>query len=77
MPQNVTTINTEQSTFPLSLSVNTMFIQDNKKVQVTGGGGVLERLMLPLAPSGQVGKLQPTQSIKRCETYSENVSSNQ
>lgn len=38
---------------------------------------VLEGLVFPMIPSGQVCKLQPTQSIKRCETYSENVSGNQ
>lgn len=42
-----------------------------------GLGGALEGLMFPMILSGQVCKLQPTQSIKRCETYSENVSCNQ
>lgn len=39
--------------------------------------GVLEGLMFPMILSGQVCKMQPTQAIKRCETYSENVSCNQ
>lgn len=33
--------------------------------------------MFPMILSGQVCKLQPTQSIKRCETYSENVGGDQ
>lgn len=42
-----------------------------------GSGGVLVGLMFPMVLSGQVCSLQPTQSIKRCEAYSENASRNQ
>lgn len=39
--------------------------------------GVPVGFVFPVVVSGQVYELQPTHSIKRCETHSENVSHNQ
>lgn len=59
-----------------SLLEITMFVQDNKKGQVKGSAAG-EGSCFQWFWVAKFAKLQPTQSIKRCETYSENVSDNQ